>query len=296
MSIHYFAHYLLNKGILTSSQMNGALEYERSVRVRLGIIAINAGFMTARQVEEVHELQRSKDKHFGALAVEQGYLTNEQLAVLLTAQGSKNFTFIQAIADKGYLTLGELEKIIANYRSENEISEQEWTSQDAVDSDELIRALYDFSAMGDNAEIFYNYVGLLYRNLVRFLNDNPVILGVKPWECDKANYWQVSQNIVGDINLSTNIIMEDVVLLELARRFYGGKLTEIDELALDSAAEFLNVHNGVFSGNLSNDGVEANLLPQQIQKYNGESSNMTYRISIGLSFGRIDLMLSSEDE
>jgi CheY-specific phosphatase CheX len=106
----------------------------------------------------------------------------------------------------------------------------------------------------------------------------------------------VSQNIVGDINLSTNIIMEDVVLLELARRFYGGKLTEIDELALDSAAEFLNVHNGVFSGNLSNDGVEANLLPQQIQKYNGESSNMTYRISIGLSFGRIDLMLSSEDE
>ncbi len=52
----YFGQYLFNKGILTAKQLFDVLAHERSVRVKLGVLAINAEVMTAIQVEKIHQL------------------------------------------------------------------------------------------------------------------------------------------------------------------------------------------------------------------------------------------------
>ena len=79
MFSQYFGNYLLNRGIIKPEQLTDALEYQRSVHLKLGVIAVNAGYMTPAQVEEIHNMQKKVDKRFGELAIEKGYITGQQL-------------------------------------------------------------------------------------------------------------------------------------------------------------------------------------------------------------------------
>jgi len=286
----YFAHYLLNRGKLTPSQMFAALEHERSVRVKLGILAINARIMTVAQVEEIHMLQRTHDKQFGALAVDRGYLTVDQLEELLNFQGKENLTFMQAVADKGYLTLMELATTLQEYLQGNDITLEEWASLDNGNEERIIREILDFSAAGQHAEYYYVYVGLLLRNIMRFLNEQPMVIFPSE-QCVPEEDWLVTQELSGALNISAGLALKEAVLIKLASRFSGESLTEADELALDSAGEFFNVHNGIFSGTLSQVGLDVELEPQSVQKSKALPSHV-YRIPIGTSFGQIDLVLS----
>jgi hypothetical protein len=280
---HSFGNYLLNAGLLTNAQLSEILAYEQAVKVKLGILAMNAGLMTAAQVEEVHNLQRQKDQKFGQLAESLGYLSAEQVEALLSLQGKGHLSVMQAITDKGYLSLAAVERALAAFREEYGLTEQ----NEEADK-QIVKRLADFSAAGDNAELLYNYAGLTLRNIVRFLNDTPYI--VKPAAKIAAPAYFVSQPVHGDIALVTGLVMGEAVLLEIASRFYGEKLAAVDELALDSAGEFLNVHNGVFCSVLSNDGIKADLGPQAVRQDIPETGGI-YRVRIGTSFGEMELVL-----
>jgi CheY-specific phosphatase CheX len=283
----HFGHYLLNKGILTHGQFSEVLQHERSVKVKLGVLAVNAGLMTAAQVQDVHNLQRVKDQKFGALAIQQGYVTSEQLDRLLESQQEGHLGIIQSIADLGYMTLAEVEKTLADFREEYGITERDLVSEDEA---EVVKSLADFSAAGDKADYLYDYVGLMLRNVVRFLNDTPYIF--VPAEPEPVSGWIVSQNIIGELSLSTGLFMDDHVLLEIASRFYGEKISTVDELALDCAGEFLNVHNGVFGGSLSDAGIIVDLLPQFVTPIDRPFSATDYRLTVSTSFGPFEIILS----
>ncbi|WP_371377939.1 chemotaxis protein CheX [Sporomusa aerivorans] len=284
---HSLGNYLLNTGLLTYDQLCEILRQEHAVKVRLGTLAVNAGLMTAAQVEEVHSLQRIKDQKFGTLAESLGYLTHEQVEALLTIQGKGNLSLMQAITDKGFMTLAELEKALADFRAEYCITEQDQAAADTL----VLKKLVDFSAAGDKAELLYYYLGLTLRNIVRFLDATPYISGTGN-EVEQTPAYFVSQPIHGDISLMTGLCMGEAVLLELASRFYGEKLTAVTELALDSAGEFINVHNGVFCTTLSNEGIVADLGPQAVHQSGLPATCRTYRAGIGTSFGPIELILT----
>ena len=292
MVYQYFAHYLLNQGKLTPSQLHEALEYERSVRVKLGTMAIHAGLLTAGQVEEIHGQQRTHDKRFGVLAIELGYLTEKQLGELLSAQGKETLTFIQAVTDKGFLTLTELENSLADYLEKMGMSREEWSLY-GTDQDQLVRRLVDFSAAGKRSEMLYEYVGLLLRNIVRFLNEKPM-LALPAWQYEQPADWAATQGFYGALDMHAGLAMNESVLLEAAGRFYGEPIAALDDLALDSIGEFLNVYHGVFCANLATAGVEVDLLPQIVQKNPGWHE-YTFRIPLATSFGQMDLVLSLPD-
>ena len=86
MYTQFFGNYLLEKGILTTSQLTDALTEQSKVHIKLGTLAIHAGYMTAGEVDSVVVLQTHQDKKFGELAIEEGYLTEEQVQSLLDAQ------------------------------------------------------------------------------------------------------------------------------------------------------------------------------------------------------------------
>lgn len=278
----YFWQYLLHKGLLTHMQLCEVLKQEQPVKVKLGILAMNAELMNAAQVEEIHNLQRVKDQKFGVLAISQGYLTNEQVEELLASQGEDHLSLMQSIADKGYMTFAGVEKALGDFREEYSLT------GDIDEESRVIRSLVDFSPVGDKADVLYLYVGLTLRNIVRFLNDTPYIL---TQAAGKSATYFVSQQIIGDIALGTGLRVEQPVLLELAGRFYGESFTTVNELALDSAGEFLNVHNGVFCSSLSDMGLVVDLKAQSVHP--GDSfDGQSFRVNIGTSFGQIELVLS----
>jgi len=282
----HFGQYLLNHQKITAKQLIEVMDYERSVRVKLGVLAINAGLMTGAQVETVHQLQRLKDKRFGELSVEQGYLTYAQLEDLLQNQHSRHLGLSQVIIDKEYLTLEQLEAALISYKQDSRPSGEQLQTMDVMDLGQT-----DFTAAGSQGKVYHDYMGLLQRNIIRFLDANPVI-GKNELVGHTVSPWLIQQKITGEINLFTGLAMDDATLLAIARQYSGEPLTEINELAKDSATEFLNMVNGIFCVNASNQGVELDLQLQEIAPNQMPMFKNGYRIPINLSFGKMHLILS----
>jgi hypothetical protein len=298
MFSQYFGQYLLNKGILPVEQLRDAIEQERLTKAKLGVLAMNAGFMTALQVEEVHNLQRSMDRRFGEIAVSKGYLTEERVNTLLSEQSNSSLSLGQVVVEKGYLTYGQLEKALADYKSESNLSGAKFDGSLKDDMEGIIKSSFSFLAGSAMGEIYGNYVALFLRNINRLLNDVPVLDSsvVRPLGASESiDGWLVTQKMAGSDNLLTGMVLDDTVLLELARRFSEEDLQSIDSLTQDSAAEFLNVHNGIFIINMSNRGVKLELGAPSIVQESKIAVHSGYRMSLQLSFGKIDLVLGKID-
>ena len=52
MFTQLFGSYLLNKKLITAEQLKDALDYQKTVHLKLGVMAVNSGFMTAENVNE----------------------------------------------------------------------------------------------------------------------------------------------------------------------------------------------------------------------------------------------------
>jgi hypothetical protein len=284
----YFGNYLLNKGLLSPDSLADALSRERSVRPKLGVLAIDAGLMTAAQVEEVHQLQHSMDKRFGEIALERRYLHAAQLEELLAAQQTKRLSLSQAIVDSGYLSLAELETALENYKRDNKFSAEELAALHNADIDAIVRSFLDFSAGGPDADLLYDYVALIIRHIVRFLGAEPVIAPAPP-----ADGWLITQELTGPVSVSTGLAMNDALLVSLAGRYSGEPISQPDELARDSIGEFLNEANGIFAVNMSDRGLELDLKPQRIGRTQGVDALQHHcRVSLQLLGGHVDLYLA----
>ena len=284
----FFGHYLLNRGLLAPEEICEAIQQEKQVKVKLGTLAVHQGLMTAAQVEEVHELQQRCDQLFGKLAVEKGYLNLEDVEQLLAQQQEEPLALLQAISDQGYLPLPELEKALREFRREYGMEADFGAALQYP-----LHLLFPFLVEEDASVYLESYVGLLLRNMERFL-DAPSYLPCEEESNSAAKSvgYVVTQKIYGDKSFFTGLRLREKALLELASRFYGEKLNKVDELALDCVGEFLNVHNGVFCGLLSGKGVWADLEAQQAKSFGCEVQSRIYRLDIGTSFGPLEMLFA----
>lgn len=286
MYTQYLGQYLFNKNLISAGQLCELLALENSIRVKLGVLAINSGMMTAGQVEEVHELQHTMDRRFGEIALTKGYLTQTQLDTLLAQQNSRHLGLSQAIVDQGYLTLAQLETALNQFKQDTNLTDEQIQTIQAGNIDEIVHLFLDFPA---NSQLYYDYVALFLKNIIRFLNERPVLSW--PQSLGKTiDGWFISQQALGRRTISTGIILSDAALIDVASHFSQETLTQVDDLAKDSVSEFLNLHNGIFLINLSDKGLELDLQPQTIAPSNNQPTG--YRIPIDLSCGRIELVLS----
>ena len=113
-----FGNYLVYAGRISKEQLTEVIEYEKTVRVKLGLIAVAEKLMTSAQADEVNQLQAIMDKRFGDIAVEKGYLTEEQVSQLLKKQGNIYMVFVQTLIDKGFMTLDQVDAALNAYQEE----------------------------------------------------------------------------------------------------------------------------------------------------------------------------------
>lgn len=290
MFSHYFGNYLLRKNIITADQLKEILALQKTVHVKIGVLAINYAFMDSEQVKEVLELQKNKDQRFGEIAIELGYLTDKQVQNLLLTQQEGLLDLSHAIVGTKFLTLSQFEKMVFRFKEDCQLSDQELEILKQNNIDETVRALIDFNTPSYN-EIFYKYAALMIKNIMRLLNERPYIKKEKLPTKYMAECL-VSQEIKGKYRLYTGIAANKDVFLRLASNYAHEKLTELDELAKDSLAEFLNVHNGVFLVNLSKQNIELDMNPQQFHSPKNIKKSGTYIIPIYLTEGQIYLIVS----
>ncbi len=292
MFSQFFGGYLLNKKLVTKEQLTKAIDEKKNTRMRLGVLAINEGLMSAEQVEHVNVTQQTVDKLFGDLAVDLGYLTPQDVEGLLNKQPTDYLLLGQTLVNSGVLTNSDFEAAINDYKSALFINDNDIKADQSEKISDIISEFFHFST-AENAKIYTSYVTLLFKNLIRFIGDDftplegSVITGY-------AAKNAVSQKFGGAYSLSVNIIADNEEYSAFAKRFAKDAYVADPEFDDASVGEFLNVCNGLYAVNESNEnGTELNLNPLDFQKdVSVNFDTRAYSIPIQFTFGEIEFVVS----
>lgn len=287
MFTQYFGQYLLNKKYLTLEQLHDGLEYQKETRLKLGVLAVNSGYMSADQADQVNEAQKRLDKKFGELAVDMGYLKEDQVEELLSSQKFGHLLLGQALVDKGYMTLQEFETAINEYKKDYSISDKEFDKIQRDDINEMIKTFVKFED-SKKQDVLKLYLGLMMRNIIRFIDAEAVINEVVKVDEHKCDF-VAKQEINGSIIMSTFIDAQEDSFIKFASKYAEEELNAVDEMAKASVSEFLNLNNGIFLVNMSDEGIDLEMIPQEV--YDNIKVHNVYKISISLSFGNINILI-----
>ncbi|WP_199884005.1 hypothetical protein [Anaerosinus massiliensis] len=280
----FLAQYLLNKNLLSSEQVLEILEDDEFQRVSPGVVALHMGLMTAKQIEKVQKIQIDHDKLFGEAAMDAGLLTEDQVGAVLAAREDNNLSVAQAILSLGFMTLEELENTLAEYRKQNQFSladsfkKMEFGNICCTDFEEI-------------RELYIEYVELFLQALEQFAELDGVIIPATA--LGGKGKWLISQKMNGDVALGTGVLLAEPVVLHLAKRYSKEEdINTVDQLALDSVSEFLNVVNGLFIVALSNKNIDVDLEPQKFGEGVIPVGSKQAVIHIDTKIGLIQLILA----
>jgi len=279
--------------MVTAEQLKDVLTLQKSVHVKLGILALNFGCMNSGQVQEVHQQQMKQDKRFGEIAIDLGYLNEQQLQTLLSSQKQGHLQLSQALIDQKYLTLAELENELESYKQDCQLTNDQLELLKQGNIDKIVPAFLNFEDPS-HLNIYNDYTALLLKNMIRLLDESPFLK--KETLPDKySGQWLICQDIQGENNLYTGIAGDEDMILNMASKFAGEQFTELDEMTKASITEFLNVNNGIFLVNMSNQNIELQMNPLEIfQNVSIERNNGTYIIPIYLAQGKVYLIISNK--
>lgn len=293
MFAQYFAGYLFEKNILTKKQLVDGLKSMKKSRVKLGVLAINAGYLTVEQVEQLHRKQTAVDMRFGDLAVDMGFLTQKQVDELLAIQPSQHLLLAQTLVDHEYIKNIQLANALNEFKSKYDLTDFDMSNMDEKRAIAFITKYYNL-AEEKNADKIASYIVLLLNNLIRFIGDDFV-----PIELDRriscSDAVCIEQNISGELPFHTMLEGDEITYIQFASRFAGEEIPVFDEYSKAAGADFLNLQNGLYMVNMSNNhNIELKLHPTSVKIGDSDYDNGMCCIPIMYAFGNVNFVIGNE--
>ena len=268
MYTQFFGNFLLSKGYITNEQLFDALKEKAQKHAKLGTLAIHSGLMTAAEVDSVIVEQTHQDKKFGELTIEMGYLTDEQVKELLNIQSPDFLLLGQILLDKGIIDNTTLEKSINH----------------------LIGHFFANTGIAPSA-IDIMYLELLFNSFIRFVGDDYTPLSAEICDSFSADC-MVRQDIEGSYAISTYIGMSQTTAINFASRYVNESFSVYDEYVQASLDDFLNLNNGLFLVNCSNDqALELTLTAPEHFDGQTRSFNKACKLKLLYPFGAIHFII-----
>lgn len=290
MYTQFFGNYLLSKEYITNEQLFDALKEKSQKHTKLGTLAIHSGLMTAAEVDSVIVEQTHQDKKFGELTIEMGYLTNEQVKTLLNIQSPDFLLLGQILLDKGIIDNTTLEKIIKDYRQENEISDLDMVLEDKESVENLIEHFFNETSLKPSA-LDKMYIELLFNSFIRFVGDDYTPLSAELCENFSADC-VVRQDICGEYAISTYIGMNQTTAINFASRYVKENFSVYDEYVQASLDDFLNLNNGLFTVNCSNEkALELTLSAPEHLDGEPLTFKKAYKLKVLYPFGTVHFII-----
>ena len=266
MYAQFFGNYLLSKRAVSSEQLIKAIEEQHTKHTKIGTLAVHMNYMNASQVNSILIRQTHENKRFGELAIEEGYLT----IYLQIGQG---------LVENGALTDEELDTLITSYQEENELSQLDTAYEQQENLQSLIQNLLLISVT-NIPNFLLQYLTLLFNNLIRFIGED--FTPLNPMMCSEY---------VAD-HCSAQIINEESAIA-FASRYVQEDFQNYDEYVQASIEDFLNLHNGLFNVNISNEkSIELELEPPvSLENTYISSSSKMILMPIIYPFGTLNFFL-----
>ena len=247
----FFGNYLYSNGYVSKEHLISAIIRQTKEKARIGTLAVYFGYMSASEVEYVKKLQDEENKKFSEIAISYGYLTQEQVLELLNAKAPDFLTLGQILIDDGVFSYEQFENILTDYRSQNEFLDLEINEESQNEIQQLIDS---FSLVTEYAIPSFGktYLELLFKNFVRYIGED--FTALPPSLCTEfATEHCVSQSINGNYVVNTYLNMSEETSISFAERYSNDSYTEYDEYVAAALEDFINLHNGLFIVNASND-------------------------------------------
>lgn len=292
MYAQFFGNYLLSRNAITTDQLVDAINAQRLAHMKLGTLALHAGYMTASEVDQIIIQQTHEDKLFGEIAIEDGYLSEAQVASLLQMQTPDFLLLGQILVEKGVLTNVDLENLMVDYKSENEIFELDMISEQKEKVSQLIRNFFTLTDREVPSHVI-KYLNLLFNNLVRFIGED--FTPLNPSLCPEyATICCASQKLSGKFEAIAYLDMSQETAICFASRYVSDEFLSYDEYVQASLEDFLNLHNGLFNVNLSNDeSIELTLeAPEILMDSVISNDSDTVLLPIIYPFGTINFLIT----
>ncbi len=251
MYTQFFGNYLFSNGYLTKEQLLSALNRQNKVQIRVSTMAIYTGYMSAQEIEYIIDLQKQEGKRFSEIAIRERFLTQEQVIEILNMHVPDYLLLGQVLLDDGIFTYDEFENIFADYRSQTEFFDMDLHTDNQNDFKSMID---NFSIIAETAipDFAKAYLELLYNNFVRYIGDD--FYSLPPNVCPEfPTEHCVSQTLEGHFLVNTYLAMDDATAIEFAQRYSGESFAEYDAYVSAAIEDLLNLHNGLFIVNASND-------------------------------------------
>ncbi len=292
MYAQFFGSYLLNKEAVTAPELIDAISRFSKSHIKLGPLAIHHGYMTAQEVDEVCYVQTREDKRFGEIAVERGYLTRAQVEALLQEQTPDYLLLGQILVEQKVLTHSDLESLILDYQAQNELLD---LNESTLDEDRVLSLVKNFFVDIEKPITDYSlmYMSLLFNSLTRFIGED--FTPLPPIACQEYPVtYCVKQKISGMFDYLSSIDMPQDVAIAFASRYAKDNFQEFDEYVQASIEDFLNLHNGLFLVNMSNDySIELELSPPEVETQDVVTlAKDTFVIPIVYPFGTFHLIIT----
>lgn len=287
MFSQFFGNYLFSNGYVTKEQLLHALTLQSKETILVRTLALYAGYMSAQEIEYVINLQEQEGKNFSEIALKYGFLTQEQILELLNKKAPNFLALGQILIHDGVFTYEQFENILTDYRSSSEFLDFELNEKTTNDFHRLIE---DFSIISEVAIpiLGKSYLELLFNNFVHYIGDDFSTL--PPSECSEfATECCVSQKLNGDYVINTYFNMDETTAISFAERYSGETYDGFNEYVNAAVEDMLNLHNGLFIVNASNEGLKEFTIDVLKQHPNTiiNSKNSTYLFPICYPFGII---------
>lgn len=279
MGNRYFSQYLLNAGVLDAGNISDVMPKSAHAVPQLHILAMQQNLLSESQVEELS----TADDVVKTLE-EAKMLSDAQIESLKNTVPGRDARVAQTLLDEHIADLKTIERCFREYDND-----ELHPIKDAVK-----KIVSKYEEMNPVADIYGEYTEMFVGALQRFMNTDAVVL-TEATDLDFAGTRIVSQSMGGQLSLAVAVLAKNQMFLEMARRYSGEDLTELDELAEDSLAEFINVLNGLYIVNLSGRDLDMDLdMPRSSQDVGPTASNLI-AMRIVTDFGSFVIYLA-EDE
>lgn len=290
----YFGKFLADKGLITNAQLDDMLNNSANSRVKLGLLAVEYGYMTIAQADEVNMLQQMQDKRFGDIAVEKGYLTNQQVEELLESQGDSYLLFVQTLIENNVLTMGNIQTELNEFKSIEGFTAKD---MEALKSGDVDRITPIFMKDESIPKFIKDYIALMARNLVRFIDGNFRMEKVEAVSEYQTEYL-ASQSMEGDHKIYAGFVGDGEGIRKIAEGYAKESFEEVDMDVIDAACEFLNCNNGLFATNAGEAGIEIDMEPpvMKTEKVSLATDGVMYRVPMYVKNGSVDLLLCMDEE
>ena len=292
---HSFSDYLLDHKYITSLQLvEGLRELRKNTKPSLPTAGIYTHEVVYSDIEEIIEDSKRTGLTMLELVKKRGLLSDEAIVQYKGHDFPVFVTFADILIKQGHLTYHQFQDALIAYESDTEIYQIELNIPLRTNTDDSIDFMMSHLNVSDHI-VTRLYFRLFFNALYNNVSHDFTVLA--PFRCDEyPSDYLVCQDVIYD-NMTCTIAMdmEKDGFIEFAREYSKEAFLDLDEYVYAAIEDFINLHNGIFNVNLSNDyGVEATLSPpRRCIKDLYNPGVPTYLMAVVFPFGTMNVLVST---